>query len=107
MGTFKSQGGKSMQTQNYEEAKRYFLNNAQHGWKYIEAFIISEKMLERLLQEDLPGGSAKRKQTSIIDPGTSIHIKGYPIIMSREFNLPFGIKTIKFELYRDKSTSLL
>ena len=92
-----------MQTQNYEEARRYFLNNAQHGWKYIETFIVSEKMFERLLQDNLPGGSVIQIKTNNIEQSTKIRIKGYSIIVSSEFYFPFGIKTMKFELYRDTS----
>ncbi len=40
-----------MQTNNYEEARRYFNNNAQYGWKHIESFIVSEQMFERLLKK--------------------------------------------------------
>ena len=41
-----------MQTNNYEEARRYFNNNAQYGWKHIESFIVSEQMLERMLKDE-------------------------------------------------------
>ena len=40
-----------MQTNNYEEARRYFNNNAQYGCKHIESFIVSEQMFERLLKK--------------------------------------------------------
>lgn len=46
-----------MQTNNYEEARRYFSNNAQYGWKHIESFIVSEQMFERMLKDDFPRGS--------------------------------------------------
>ena len=41
-----------MQTNNYEEARRYFSSNAQYGWKHIESFIVSEQMLERMLKDE-------------------------------------------------------
>lgn len=41
-----------MQTNNYEEARKYFSNNAQYGWKHIESFIVSEQFYERLLKDE-------------------------------------------------------
>ena len=40
-----------MQTNNYEEARKYFSSNAQYGCKHIESFIVSEQMFERLLKK--------------------------------------------------------
>ena len=41
-----------MQTNNYEEARKYFNSNTQYGWKHIESFIVSEQMLERMLKDE-------------------------------------------------------
>lgn len=84
-----------MQTQNYEEARRYFLNNAQHGWKYIEAFIVNEKMSERMPKENLPGGSVIQLHTSKSYRRTNVLIKGYPITVSNGYTKPCGVTYLK------------
>lgn len=81
METFNIKGGITMQTNNYEESLKYFLRNAQYGWKHIEAFILSEKMVESLLEEDLPGGSVIQLKAKPFVLRTKIRIKGYPIII--------------------------
>lgn len=37
-----------MITNNYEEAKKYFMNNVQYGWKYIDCFVMNEKLYTEL-----------------------------------------------------------
>ena len=91
-----------MQTNNYEEARRYFNNNAQHGWKHIESFIVSEQMFERMLKYDFPRGSViqlgKYADPRTL-PRTNVRIKGYPIIVSSGYTLPFGVTYI---MYKDE-----
>ena len=89
-----------MQTHDYEEARRYFSNNAQYGWKHIESFIVSEQMFERMLKDDFPRGSViqlgKYADPRTL-PRTNIRIKGYPIIVSSGYALPFGVTYILYE----------
>ena len=40
-----------MQTNNYEEARTFFINHSQHGWKHIESSILSERMVDILLEK--------------------------------------------------------
>ena len=91
-----------MQTNNYEEARRYFSSNAQYGWKHIESFIVSEQMFERLLKDDFPRGSViqlgKYADPRTL-PRTNVRIKGYPIIVSSGYTDTYGVTYI---LYEDK-----
>ena len=91
-----------MQTQNYEEARRYFLNNARHGWKYIESFIVSKKMFERILKDDFLREAVNqigKYADSRKLPRTNVRIKGYPIIVSSGYTLTYGVIVL---LYEDK-----
>jgi hypothetical protein len=89
-----------MQTNNYEEARRYFANNAQHGWKHIESFIVSEQMFERMLKDDFPRGSViqlgKYADPRTL-PRTNVRIKGYPIIVSSGYTETYGVTYIMYE----------
>ena len=89
-----------MQTNNYEEARRYFSSNAQYGWKHIESFIVSEQMFERMLKDDFPRGSViqlgKYADPRTL-PRTNVRIKGYPIIVSSGYTLPFGVTYITYD----------
>lgn len=89
-----------MQTNNYEEARRYFSNNAQFGWKHIESFIVSEQMFERMLKDDFPRGSViqlgKYADPRTL-PRTNIRIKGYPIIVSSGYTETYGVTYIMYE----------
>ena len=89
-----------MQTNNYEEARRYFSNNAQHGWKHIESFIVSEQMFERLLKDDFPRGAViqlgKYADPRTL-PRTNVRIKGYPIIVSNGYTVTYGVTYIVYE----------
>ena len=91
-----------MQTNNYEEARRYFSNNAQYGWKHIESFIVSEQMFERMLKDDFPRGSViqlgKHADPRML-PRTNVRIKGYPIIVSSGYTQTYGVTYI---IYEDK-----
>ena len=91
-----------MQTNNYEEARRYFSSNAQYGWKHIESFIVSEQMFERLLKDDFPRGAViqlgKYADPRTL-PRTNVRIKGYPIIVSNGYTLPYGVTYI---MYKDE-----
>ena len=90
-----------MQTNNYEEARTFFMNHSQHGWKHIESFIVSEDMLERLLKDNLPIGSVIQLEPNNVDPRTlprtNIRIKGYPIIVSKGYTLPYGVTYIQYK----------
>lgn len=89
-----------MQTNNYEEARRYFSSNAQYGWKHIESFIVSEQMFERMLKDDFPRGSViqlgKYADPRTL-PRTNVRIKGYPIIVSSGFTQTYGVTYILYE----------
>ena len=89
-----------MQTNNYEEARKYFSNNAQYGWKHIESFIVSEQFYERLLKDDFPRGSViqlgKYADPRTL-PRTNVRIKGYPIIVSSRYTVTYGVKYILYD----------
>ena len=89
-----------MQTNNYEEARKYFNNNAQYGWKHIESFIVSEQMFERMLKDDFPRGSViqlgKYADPRTL-PRTNVRIKGYPIIVSSGYKKTYGVTYIMYE----------
>ena len=89
-----------MQTNNYEEARKYFNNNAQYGWKHIESFIVSEQMFERMLKDDFPRGAViqlgKYADPRTL-PRTNIRIKGYPIIVSSGYTETYGVTYILYE----------
>ena len=100
-----------MQTNNYEEARRYFSNNAQHGWKHIESFIVSEQMFERMLKDDFPRGSVIQLG-NYADPRTlpriNVRIKGYPIIVSSGYTQTYGVAYILYEdEFKDEVMGLL
>lgn len=89
-----------MQTNNYEEARRYFSSNAQYGWKHIESFIVSEQMFERMLKDDFPRGSViqlgKYADPRSL-PRTNVRIKGYLIIVSSGYTETYGVTFITYE----------
>ena len=89
-----------MQTNNYEEARRYFSSNAQYGWKHIESFIVSKQMFERMLKDDFPRGSViqlgKYADPRTL-PRTNVRIKGYPIIVSSGYTETYGVTYIMYE----------
>ena len=89
-----------MQTNNYEEARRYFSTNAQYGWKHIESFIVSEQMFERMLKDDFPRGSViqlgKYADPRTL-PRTNVRINGYPIIVSSGYTETYGVTYIMYE----------
>ena len=89
-----------MQTNNYEEARKYFNNNAQYGWKHIESFIVSEQMFERMLKDDFPRGSViqlgKYADPRTL-PRTNARIKGYPIIVSSGYTETYGVTYIMYD----------
>lgn len=89
-----------MQTNNYEEARRYFSSNAQYGWKHIKSFIVSEQMFERLLKDDFPRGAViqlgKYADPRTL-PRTNVRIKGYPIIVSSGYIETYGVTYIVYE----------
>ena len=89
-----------MQTNNYEEARRYFSNNAQHGWKHIESFIVSEQMFERMLKDGFPRGAViqlgKYADPRTL-PRTNVRIKGYAIIVSNGYTETYGVTYILYE----------
>ena len=91
-----------MQTNTYEEARKYFYSNAQYGWKHIESFIVSKQMFERMLKDDFPRGSVIQLG-KYADPRTlrrtNVRNKGYQIILSNGYTLPYGITYI---LYKDE-----
>lgn len=100
-----------MQTNNYEEARRYFNSNAQYGWKHIESFIVSEQMFERLLKDDFPRGSViqlgKYADPRTL-PRTNARIKGYPIIVSSGYTETYGVTYILYEdEFKDEVMGLL
>jgi len=100
-----------MQTNNYEEARRYFSSNAQYGWKHIESFIVSEQMFERMLKDDFPRGSViqlgKYADPRTL-PRTNVRIKGYPIIVSSGFTQTYGVTYILYEdTFKDEQMDLL
>ena len=100
-----------MQTNNYEEARRYFSSNAQYGWKLIESFIVSEQMFERMLKDDFPRGSViqlgKYADPRTL-PRTNICIKGYPIIVSSGYTETYGVTYILYEdEFKDELMGLL
>lgn len=89
-----------MQTHDYEEARRYFSNNAQYGWKHIESFIVSEQMFEIMLKDNFPRGAViqlgKYADPRTL-PRTNVRIKGNPIIVSSGYTLPYGVTFIMYE----------
>ena len=100
-----------MQTNNYEEARRYFNSNAQYGWKHIESFIVSEQMFERMLKDDFPRGAViqlgKYADPRTL-PRTNIRIKGYPIIVSSGYTETYGVTYILYEdEFKDEVMGLL
>ena len=100
-----------MQTNNYEEAIRYFSSNAQYGWKHIESFIVSEQMFERMLKDDFPRGSViqlgKYADPRTL-PRTNVRIKGYPIIVSSGYTETYGVTYILYEdEFKDEVMGLL
>ena len=100
-----------MQTNNYEEARKYFNNNAQYGWKHIESFIVSEQMFERMLKDDFPRGAViqlgKYADPRTL-PRTNIRIKGYPIIVSNRYTETYGVTYILYEdEFKDEVMGLL
>ncbi len=100
-----------MQTNNYEEARRYFSSNAQYGWKHIESFIVSEQMYERMLKDDFPRGSViqlgKYADPRTL-PRTNVRIKGYPIIVSSGYTKTYGVTYILYEdEFKDEVMGLL
>jgi len=95
-----------MKTQNYEEAKRYFTNNAHYGWKYIDCFVMNKKLYE-LLKEDnsIRIGSKIELEEGVKHqcpyPRIKETLNGYGIIL---IDPPFDDYTIEYIKY-DSSIS--
>jgi hypothetical protein len=92
-----------MQTNLYREAKQSLVNNARHGWKYIDFFILSPQMFEALLQEKdtLKGG-----RRVLLEEGERISYKGvfingsvfgYPVMVCKGFDEPYGVVCVQFQ----------
>ena len=80
-----------MKTNNYEEAKAYFINNAHYGWKYIDCFVISENLYKTLKNDQsIKIGSRIELEEGIKNRNEHPRIKstlnGYGIIL-REPNI--------------------
>lgn len=101
-----------MNTNKYEEAKKYFINNATYGWKYIDCFIMNETFYKELKQDktmsfgyriELTEG--KRNQSSYDRLKSTIH--GYGIILVNSYTEGYSVDFLKYNNEIDKRLELL
>lgn len=90
-----------METTNYQEARSYFISNATYGWKHIDCFIMSERMISKLFEENSLGRGARillpqGEMDSFKGEKSAFTIKGYGFIVSSGFSEPYGIDYLVF-----------
>ena len=90
-----------MQTNNYEEAKAYFINNAHYGCKYIDCFVMCETLYKTLKNDQsIKIGSRIELEEGIKNrneyPRIKSTLNGYGIILINPNSEEYYIEYIKY-----------
>ena len=101
-----------MKANNYEEAKAYFINNAHYGWKYIDCFVMNEKLYKAIKHDQsIKLGSRIELEEGIKNrteyPRIKSTLNGYGIILINPNSEEYFIEYIKYNSSINESLTQL